>query len=388
MDAIRKAILACMQNCDPDDDLVESLNKVIAQEGDEACKVILEILTHLDFEPQVAVRHWQEIVAHQAALSEALRRPVNLPVTVCDYFHWVKRSIGFPKLVDVYQFEEIFHRNQHDFLTNLYNREAFEEALRQEIARAKRYGRKLSLLFIDVDSFKAVNDTHGHLAGDAVLRGVGKILAAKKRMEDLAARYGGDEFVLLLPDTDKKEALVLAERIRASVADRNMAFGGQPMRVTISGGVATFPDDGSDSLSLRQYADEALYRAKRNGKNAVLFHKPNGRKFVRVPFVKQLNIRALPPPDDVAAMVKSKDLCCGGILIENQFPIDVGSLIEINMGLNDEPVAIQGKVVRTRQLASDRFDIGVSFLEEQAPVKTVLGDYVLNTLPQWSNSWQ
>jgi len=181
---------------------------------------------------------------------------------------------------------------------------------------------------------------------------------------------------------------VLAERIRASVAGRCMEFGGHSLQVTISGGVATFPDDGGEGLVLRQYADEALYRAKRNGKNSVLCHKPDGRKFVRVPFVKQLNIRSLMPAQELDATVKSKNLCCGGILLENQHPIGLGSLVEINMGLSEEPVAIQGKVVRTRELASDRFDIAVSFLEEQEPVKTVLGDYVLNRLPQWSNCWQ
>lgn len=386
MDAIRKAILACMQHCAPDDDLVASLNEVIAQEGDDACRIILEILTHLDFEIPVAVQHWQEIVAHQTAMSKALNRPVNLPVTVCDYFHWVKQSIAFPKLVDVHLFEKIFHRNQHDFLTSLCNREAFEEAIDQEISRAKRYGRKLSLLFLDIDSFKEVNDTHGHLAGDSVLRIVGQILLARKRAEDLAARYGGDEFVLLLPDTDRKEAMILAERIRMCVATRSTGGGG--IRITISGGVATFPDDAEDGLSLRQYADEALYRAKRTGKNSILFHKPDGRKFVRVPFVKQLDVRALGLHDDVAARVKSKNLCSGGILLENQFPLDVGSLIEINMGLAEEPVVIQGTVVRTRRLTGERFDIGISFLEEQESVKMVMGDYVLNSLSQWSNSWQ
>lgn len=265
MDAIKKAVLSCLRDCGPEDNLEGALTRIIEREGDVACKVVLEVLTHFDFDIRTAVCHWQQIVAHQSTLVEALQRPVPLAVAVCDYFQWVKKTIGFPKLVDVSRFEEICYRNQHDSLTGLHNRESFEEALIHEMASAKRHGQMLSLLFMDIDSFKVVNDTHGHLVGDRVLRAVGEILLSSKRAMDLAARYGGDEFLLLLPDTDKREALILVERIQAKVAGYALEGAGHPFGIKISGGVATFPDDAAEVMALKQYADEALYRTKRRG---------------------------------------------------------------------------------------------------------------------------
>ncbi|NTW89202.1 MAG: GGDEF domain-containing protein, partial [Desulfobulbaceae bacterium] len=122
-----------------------------------------------------------------------------------------------PKLIDVYKFEEIYHQARRDFLTDLYNRQEFEEALTREIARAKRYGRKVSLLFYDVDSFKKFNDQYGHMAGDKALQYFGKNLGERKRAEDIVARYGGDEFVMLLPDTKKEDALGVAEKLGSFV---------------------------------------------------------------------------------------------------------------------------------------------------------------------------
>ncbi|PLX46791.1 MAG: hypothetical protein C0613_15985 [Desulfobulbaceae bacterium] len=265
MDRIKKSVLACVRQCGPDDDLEDALGRIIARHGDSACKVILEVLTHLDFEKAAAARHWQQIIAHQSGLAKTLKRTVPLAVAVCDYFQWVKKSIGFAKLVDVSRFEEIFYRNQHDCLTGLHNREAFEEALAHEMAGAKRQGRLLSLLFMDIDSFKDVNDTHGHLVGDMVLRTVGDILLSTKRAADLAARYGGDEFLLLLPDTNKREARIFAERIRSKVASRALE-GDYPFCIEISSGVATFPDDAGSGLALKKFADDDLYRTKRQTK--------------------------------------------------------------------------------------------------------------------------
>ncbi|MDR9502002.1 MAG: GGDEF domain-containing protein [Desulfurivibrionaceae bacterium] len=284
MDAIKKAVLSCLRDCGPDDNLEAALARIIDREGDAACKVVLEVLTHFDFDIRTAVCHWQEIVAHQSTLMELLQRPVTLAVAVCDYFQWVKKTRGFPKLVEVFRFEEICYRNQHDSLTGLHNRESFEEALIHEMASAKRHGHMLSLLFMDIDSFKVVNDTHGHLVGDRVLRAVGEILLASKRAMDLAARYGGDEFLLLLPDTDKREALILVERIQAKVADYALEGVAHPFGIKISCGVATFPDDAAEVMALKQYADDALYRTKRSDNSSpasIPSAEPKGRLSVR-----------------------------------------------------------------------------------------------------------
>ena len=159
----------------------------------------------------------------------------------------------------------------YDGLTGLHNHRHFQEALAMEVSRSLRHGRIFSLVFLDVDSFKTYNDTHGHLDGDAVLRTVGGIIRELVRKADLAARYGGDEFVMLLPETDKEAGKIVAERIRNTV--ESYPFPGRQKlptkKVTISVGISTFPEDGADSQALIQCADKALYKAKESGRNVV-----------------------------------------------------------------------------------------------------------------------
>lgn len=153
-----------------------------------------------------------------------------------------------------------------DPLTRLKNRRAFRESLEREIEESRRYTRPLSLLMLDVDNFKKVNDTYGHLTGDEVLRGIALVLAATVRASDLAARYGGEEFAVLMPSTGTEEAVSLGQRICANVAASEIAH----LHPTVSIGVATFMPPMFDSGELVSSADEALYRAKHAGKNCVI----------------------------------------------------------------------------------------------------------------------
>lgn len=159
-----------------------------------------------------------------------------------------------------------------DGLTSLYNHRYFQESLAQEVARSKRYDKRCSLIFFDVDHFKHYNDTHGHPEGDRLLKGLAGLLTANTRVCDLAARYGGEEFVLLLPETGKELALNVAEDLRSRVAEHPFAGGEtQPLgRVTVSIGVAGFPEDGADAAALLSCADQFLYRAKNEGRNRVV----------------------------------------------------------------------------------------------------------------------
>lgn len=162
-----------------------------------------------------------------------------------------------------------------DELTKLYNHRYFVKSLNDELKRAGRYKQNLSLVMIDVDFFKNYNDTHGHLKGNDVLKEIARILAGTVRDVDIVARYGGEEFSIILPQTDKEKAVATAERIRAAVEGFNFYKGEtQPGgRVTISLGVATFPHDGKASSDVVGRADEALYQAKREGKNRVCVYK-------------------------------------------------------------------------------------------------------------------
>jgi diguanylate cyclase (GGDEF)-like protein len=157
-----------------------------------------------------------------------------------------------------------------DKLTGLRNRRLFDERLAEEILRATRYGKQLSLLLLDIDDFKRINDTRGHAAGDRVLQSLGRSLPGQLRQIDLAARYGGEEFAIVLPETDAIGAKLVGERIRRMVADTpvSLADGGE-INLTVSVGVACFPLGGDCAESLVEHADKALYAAKRAGKNRV-----------------------------------------------------------------------------------------------------------------------
>ncbi|MGH6739194.1 MAG: GGDEF domain-containing protein [Bradyrhizobium sp.] len=158
-----------------------------------------------------------------------------------------------------------------DGLTSLLNRRHFESLARAEWARFQRYGRPLSLMLLDIDKFKSVNDRFGHDAGDLVIKAVAHICKSTKRQPDVLARIGGEEFVLLLPETDQASAEAAAERLRTSVQDHPLSLpDGATLRVTISIGIADAALSMASFEVLLKRADEALYEAKRTGRNKVV----------------------------------------------------------------------------------------------------------------------
>ena len=154
-----------------------------------------------------------------------------------------------------------------DGLTGLANHRTFQARLDEQLAVARRYGKRLSLILCDVDHFKAVNDTYGHPVGDQVLQGTARVLLKEARETDLVARYGGEEFALVMPETESAGAVAIAERIRARLAETAFPSELGPLRVTLSLGVATFPDDAQAKSRLIELADASLYHAKRHGRN-------------------------------------------------------------------------------------------------------------------------
>lgn len=165
--------------------------------------------------------------------------------------------------------EEVYQLATHDALTELCNRRHFIELVEKEIARAQRHGRPLVMCIIDVDLFKPVNDQYGHAAGDGVLRQMAAVVRRFVRGEDIAARIGGEEFAVLLPESDLDAALAFADRLRLAVAEETFVLGGESRRITISIGVAGLGPGRGDRSQLMQAADGQLYRAKEEGRNRV-----------------------------------------------------------------------------------------------------------------------
>jgi diguanylate cyclase (GGDEF)-like protein len=170
-----------------------------------------------------------------------------------------------------------------DPLTGLLNRRYLDETMAREIAQAERGARPVSFVLIDLDHFKRLNDTRGHGVGDAVLQAVGELLAASIRAGDLACRYGGEEFLLVLPGTSAQAALQRTDELRRALAGLRLAAKGRPVRVTLSAGVATYPDHGATREELIRKADAALYSAKASGRDCVRLADAEARPAQPVP---------------------------------------------------------------------------------------------------------
>lgn len=167
---------------------------------------------------------------------------------------------------------KLVHQATHDYLTGLANRRSFFQMAAKEVARARRQGQPLSLIMLDLDHFKDVNDTHGHRAGDLVLKKLAQVCLSQLRAEDTLARFGGEEFVILLPQVDLSDAAQAAQRLRRLVESMVVEDNGQHVRVTASFGVAELePGENYLEEALRR-ADQALYWAKRSGRNQTWLH--------------------------------------------------------------------------------------------------------------------
>jgi diguanylate cyclase (GGDEF)-like protein len=158
-----------------------------------------------------------------------------------------------------------------DQLTKLYLKDYFHQRIEEEMNRARRYGHSFSALMMDIDSFKKLNDDHGHLAGDRFLQRVGEVIKGNLRSHDIPCRYGGEEFAILLPETEPTEAIVIAERIRRTVAETRVREGRRMVGTTISIGISSYPRSARRSATdILRKADGALYQAKREGKDKVI----------------------------------------------------------------------------------------------------------------------
>jgi len=215
---------------------------------------------HLDLRDAQAAELWDEMLTRRRELSEALGRPVSLKTMLMD----VLSSAGLlrvPVLLEYDELKKIQLNAVTDPLTGLYNRRLFGESFEKELTRARRYGLPLGIVILDLHRFKEVNDKYGHPRGDDVLRAAATTLQKALRTSDSAFRIGGDEFALLLPQTDAAQAIALSRRIETVFADilrpLQLSFA-----VTMDHGVATFPQDGDQAEQLIQVADERLYRFK------------------------------------------------------------------------------------------------------------------------------
>ncbi|HXM98363.1 MAG TPA: GGDEF domain-containing protein [Candidatus Dormibacteraeota bacterium] len=218
------------------------------------------VTTHLDLRENQCVQLWDEILVRRKDMATQLGQPVSIKTVVMD----VLSSAGLFRIPIVIEYDELKKLQLNavtDSLTGLYNRRLFTETFEKELNRARRYGLPLGIVTLDLHRFKEVNDKHGHPRGDEVLQAAATTLRNALRTSDSAFRIGGDEFALLLPQTDSAQALALSRRVETVFAELL-----QPMQLTvgvsIDHGVANFPQDGDQADQLIRVADERLYKLK------------------------------------------------------------------------------------------------------------------------------
>lgn len=383
MKTLKELILFCLQEYNDNDDLlVEQLSKLIKHEGNQACALILKILTHIDFAGEKARYYWEMILKHHQELKEALDRDVSIRTAICDYFCSIDVSLRNPKFIEIPVYEENAKYSQYDFLTGLHSRSYFEKALEKELGRASRHKMDLSIIFFDLDNFKRVNDVYGHQAGDYVLEKVSEVIMKAQRKEDVSARYGGEELVMILPHTEKIKAYIFAERIREAVEHAHLEYKGKKIEITISGGIGSFPEDGKSIKPILKAADDALYLAKNSGRNEVIAFSSEKRIYMRVDYVEEVSIVGINGNYLSELKANSKNLSKSGILFENTEPIELGTKLKINLNINDaqQPVELTGVVVRTEAHEKDKYDIGVLFFNVESNIKNEISRYIVRQL--------
>lgn len=212
-------------------------------------------------------------------LSLLRRRPGSFTTKEIELLRKIAGQIG--QVIDtIFAYQHTRELSYTDELTRVFNRRYFNQRFEREMQRAQRYGRALSLIMLDIDHFKAFNDTHGHLWGDTILKQVAQILEKSLRKADILARFGGEEFVVLLPEIDKEHGRKVAEKLRRAIERTDFPKAAtQPLgRLTISLGFAAFPEDAKEAEALVDHADQGLYLAKSRGRNQVGVYQENMKK--------------------------------------------------------------------------------------------------------------
>jgi len=240
----------------------------LRHETDSPYAALTEAILHYHLGETEAKFVWDEILANKDAMESALGRKVSIKTALVDYFtsrRQKEKIIIFIKENMISAFDTAMR----DSLTGLYSHAIIHAELEKEFQTARRYDLDLSVIFIDIDDFKKYNDSYGHIAGDKVLLLVSSVLQENLRMTDKIGRYGGEEFLIVLPHTSLANARLIAEKLRVSIRETSSASESFPRGVTVSIGISEIGEGTSDGHDLINDADICMYRAKKEGKDRV-----------------------------------------------------------------------------------------------------------------------
>ena len=348
------------------------LTQIRSETGIQVHSALLLILTRLLMDEEEARAHWNAILQHRIHLIARVGREVGLRVAAFDYFINVNRKLTRPKIIEMSVFEESERSSAQDPLTGLTNQRSFRASLQRELRRSKRYELDLCILYMDLDSFREVNERHGDIVGDILLKETAILIKNKIRDIDVAARYSGEEFTLMLPETERMGAYLVAERIRREI-ERHFVrreVDGKPIQMTLSIGIAKYPDDATMGERLITRAEEALYQSKARGPNAVGVYYLERRNFIRLdPRTRGLSIQLHTAAGVLqeGATSSPKNISRSGLLVETNRPFEIGECVLVKCQDRQRPdqISLTGRVVRLEELAElaaeSRFEVGIAF---------------------------
>jgi diguanylate cyclase (GGDEF)-like protein len=371
----KEELLAVLQeDAHNEERILRRLDQIRTQSGLQAYAALLLILTHLPFEESDARRHWEAILRHRKALAQSLQREVGLRVAVLDYFVNVNRQLTHPRIVDLELQERQEAGATLDTQTGLWNARQFLAALQKESRRAKRYQLDLCVLYIDLDNYREINERHGDLVGDILLREVAILLKNKIRDIDMAARMAGEEFGLILPETERMGAFLVAERVRKEVERHFLRrdVDGRPIALTVTIGISKYPEDATTADRLIQRSEEAMHQAKARGGNTVGVYYRERRNFIRFDMARRpVKIRVTPAGEEVTMEDSSpepRNISRSGLLFQSDKPYAMGEdlIIVCEDGRDGARVTLRARVVRIEEVEGQTglFEVGAVFLLE------------------------
>lgn len=358
---LQKTLMRYMLESKNDDSFIKKVEKLHATAGIQVLQTVFWLLAGITVSTEKCAMHWEKTLLHRQKLTNLLGRNVDFITALCDYLQSSTKFLSHPRLVEASHYENVLHETINDKLTGLFNRPYHDEAFIQQISLAKRYQEPFSILFLDVDNFKTVNDTYGHLAGDTALQAIAGVILKEKRDSDIASRFGGEEFVILMPHTDNVSAYIFAERLRKQVESLDILYRDQTFKLTVSGGIASYPFNTDDPKELLQMADSAVYLAKGAGKNNISHYKDEKRRYLRIKIQQPVLVKELDFSASAVFNGTSKDICVGGLLFENSAPLPLGALITVKLQVSEgTPVILIGTVVRVESFENGKYDIGMT----------------------------
>ena len=309
------------------------------EHGPVVFQVVFDIIANLKLSPEEAQKLWGEVWEFKAKMEESLKDRIDFRAALLEYLLGINRKLKSPKIIELSLFEKTQNALIIDELTGLYNFRFLENQLKYETAKSRRFGSQFSIIQMDLDQFKAINETYDHELGDRVLSGVAQTLSRNVRATDMVFRLNGDEFVAFLQNTGKKDALAVAEALRNQVEKDYNSYENKKLGLTLSAGIASFPSDADNPETLLQNARKALLFSKGNGKNRISLYSNHLRTFKRVHLKKKILLEAFSYDLKQAALV---DLSKTGISFRTKTAYEPGSYCQVYLETgSSEPLLIR-----------------------------------------------